>query len=254
MRGYYITFVIAVLLSLTQRGNSQVPGYMGKRTVIGYGFTFHPALGGFSMGYSDNPFNTKHEVFIEHATRKGTMVGANAQFYKYVYNNTEYAQPSGSSYYYSDGDHPAGSYEITANNFMFYGKFFHRTYLAPWGRYFMLGIVYTRYTAEYRSSEMFLRTQNSSGYQVTFNNFGPYRQTYQTGDILLGLGRARVVADKIVFDWGYNFQIVSMAKMMLAVLSEGEPIPMTEYIEKTSSRRISATNRFNFYLKVGYLF
>ncbi len=256
MRYFRCIFFVTFFLSFAHTLSSQVPGYLGKRTVIGYGFNFHPALAGFSMGYSDNPFNVKHEIFIEHATRKATMVGANVQFFKYVYNNTEEVDPTstGSYYYYDQAGRPTGSYEIRANNFMFYNKLFHRTYLAPWGRYFMIGAVYTRYTAEYRSSEMFFQGYNSSGRLATFSNFGAYRQTYQTGDIIMGLGRSRVFGDKIIFDCGYNFQLISVVKMAINFLALGEPIPMSTYIQTTSSRRISATNRFNFYMKLGFLF
>lgn len=246
-----LTFI--VLLSSAME--AQVPGYMGKRTVFGYGVHFHPALAGFTAGYSDSPIHVKHEVFLEHTTRKKTMIGVSVQFYKYIYNNVQETDPGSNNYrYYYLGTRPNGNYEISANNFIFYNKFFFGSYLAPWGRYFTLGALYTRYTASYQPGAMFIRAENNSGAQIILNNFGPYKQTYSSGDVVVGFGKSRVFADRIVIDWGYNFHLISTMRMFIDALEFGEVVKMEEYIKVTSSRRIAATNRFNCYLKLGVLF
>lgn len=246
-----LTFFVLLSSAL----DAQVPGYMGKRTVFGYGVHFHPALAGFTAGYSDSPLHVKHAVFLEHTTSKKAMIGFAVQFYKYIYNNVERMDPGTNYYRYSSyGTRPNGNYEITANNFMVYSKLFFGSYLAPWGRYFTWGVVYTRYTASYQPGTMFIRAENNSGTQVVLSNFGPYKQTYSSADLLIGFGKSRVFADRIIVDWGYHLQAISTLRMMIDFLESGEALQMEEYIKVTSSRRISATNRFNFYLKLGVLF
>lgn len=50
--------------------NAQVPGYMGKRLNMGYGFYINPAFTAYSYGYGESRFNIQHEGFLEYATGK----------------------------------------------------------------------------------------------------------------------------------------------------------------------------------------
>lgn len=252
------TFFASVILLAAFFAQAQAPGYMGRKFTLGYGFYFHPAFSNILMEYSDNPVNIQHEIFAEAVVGKRFALGVSAHFYKYTYNNSEPVRVESfqniyGTYFSQDDDKPSGNYKISARNFAIYAKAFKRNYLAPWGKYFQFGLVYTHYVAEYRPSEMKVRMESGSSY-YNYSDFGNPLQSYQSMDILFGNGRTRVLANKIIVDYGYTMQIISSLKMIVTgVLDEGY-YKSGKYIGETSAKRIAAMNRFNFYLKVGYLF
>lgn len=235
--------------------SAQIPGYMGKRTVIGYGFHFHPAIGGISKKQSDRPFNFKQEGYIEQNITERASVGVSVQFYDYVYNNSLRADPikRNSRISYS-GIKPNGTYQIDAQNVVLYGKIFKRAFLAPWGPYFTLGIVYTQYKTEYKPSEMYVVVENSNGTQKNvLNDFGPLQQKFRTADVVVGLGRSRIFGDIVVVDWGCNMQTISTTWLFLSA-DVGRAYYMDEYIRVSSLRRVRAINLIHFYMRLGLLF
>ena len=128
------------------------PGYLGRRFNMGYGFSFSPALFGsngsessfLSRGNStggDVAFNTLHEGFIEYSFKNRTSVGFSCKYYKTTFDNYQYMEITtyGNGYQNIDTEIPSGFYEIKGLNYSLYFKFFNRRYVAPWGRYFLIG-------------------------------------------------------------------------------------------------------------------
>lgn len=258
-----IVLVIIVSVTFFVHLRAQSPGYMGKKCVVGYGLYFNPAFSNIVLDYGDKPFNVLHEFFLEYATGKKFMLGASLRLYKYTYNNIESVNVNGSGYsssYYNreNAVHPSGSYDIKARNFLLYGKVFKSNYLAPWGRYFVFGLSINKYETHYNPSQMGVFIQeNNPGGGVTnryFSDFGPTTEFYQTADIFFGNGKSRIFANKIVFDYGYNLNIVAMSRMFIKALDFVEAYYPEDYIKNTSTTRVAAINRFNFYFKLGYLF
>jgi len=248
-------FLVAILLVIGINAGAQVPGYMGKRTVVGYGFYFNPAFSNIALDYGDNPVNTLHEFFLERTTKKRFAFGLSVRLYRYTYNNIESVNPTGSSSYYSyNSYHPTGNYLIKGRNFNLYGKFFGWRYLAPWGKYFTLGLSYTAYSTTYDPAQMRVQVRQSNGSYTNYSNFGAPTQTYSQADITIGNGNSRIFGDKFVVDYGYTINTLAMARILVNAFDFGEPILASEYIGTTSTKRVAAINRFNFYIKVGYLF
>jgi hypothetical protein len=248
-------FLVLIALSSIQKVEAQAPGYMGKRVVAGYGFYFNPGFGNIALNYSDSPFNTLHELFLEYSTKKRVAIGGSLQLYRYIYNNVRLTALNGQ---YSAIYKPEGSYTIKGNNFKFYGKFYKSSYLAPWGKYFLLGLVINKYTASYNTSEMYLSGVTYPG--STFASppdFGPTNQIYLKTDFFVGAGNSRIFADRFVFDYGYNINVVALTGGVLKGFidfNESRELTVDEYISETSLNRMWAVNRFNFFFKIGYLF
>lgn len=258
--------IILVLIAFVFQGYSQVPGYMGKKVVAGYGFYFHPSFGNMLYEYSDRSFNTLHELFLEYTTGKKFMLGASLRFFKYTNNNIEsvYAYDEGLTYNYAQvDDSPEGTYTINGTNFMIYGKAFKKGYLAPWGKYFVFGLCFTRYKTTYDPTEMkVLFEQSTYNYntntydvdQFYYSDFGPTTQNYKGFDLFFGNGKSRIFANSIVLDYGYTINVIAMSRVFVSEIIYPEENYSYNYIENTSKSRVASVNRFNFYIKLGYLF
>ncbi len=266
-----ITFTIPTCIL-----NCQTPGYMGKRFSAGYGFHFGPALlgsngNGKSIFGRNNgnakdgefAFNRLHEVYIEYAIKTRFSIGTSAIFYKTTYDNgMEFTanvnrnSPQG-TYIYGQ---PSNLYTIKGVNYLVYGKLFYGKYIAPWGRYMCFGINIRSYTASYNPNKMSFTYNsyiNNINENITFSDFGPLKQHYTKFDIFAGFGRTRILADKIIFDYGFN---TNMYSLLTTLFDAGGPQNFidepdnTIYIKKTSAFRVRNLNRFNVFIKVGYLF
>ena len=278
-------FFIFSLFCICSGVLSQTPGFMGKRFAVGYGFHFGPALIGSNgagktikgrqEGNAESgsfAFNSMHEAFIEYAVKPRLSIGVSAKYYKITYEN---ALSVGASQTYIDNygntntigysGNPNGLYTIKAINYNIYGKLFYSRYVAPWGKYMMVGLNIKTYTCIYDPNEMYLTASssynsssyNNSNFPKRFSDFGPEKQKYKKFDFIFGLGRTRIIANKIIIDYGFNINLFSFMTTFFDAIGEDtfiEKVYNYNYIKRTSAYRVRGANRFNTFLKVGYLF
>jgi len=249
----------------------QVTGYMGKKNVTGYGFYCNPAFCSIIKHYSDKPVNTLHELFLERATRRGLMWGVSAKFYRYTYNNIEAINWSEDIYRGAKqkDEHPRGTYEIEARNYSVYWKFFKTCYVAPWGKYFLLGLTAYDYKTTYDPGQMKARADGVE-YSVALNrfivaenyisDFGSTTRHHYSADVFFGNGKSRIFFNKIVLDYGYSIHLIGTMRLLKITAidyvwnGDEKTYFIKNYIKETSSRRVAAINRFNLFFKLGYLF
>lgn len=251
---------------------SQAPGYMGKRMVLGYGFHFSPAFlganaqnqtiigNGGSAETGSLAFNVLHEGYLEYATGYRFSIGLSGRFYKTAYDNAAYINKYNDVTFSAFNDHPAGYYNITGLSICLYGKLYGKRYVAPWGRYIIFGPVINIRKTEYDPSVMYVKgfSYNSNYYseETTLTNFGPAKQSFTGFNLLFGWGRNRMIGNRVTIDYGANFQVLSVFSALFDVV--GSDLGFSEkteinYIEKTSGVRIRGVNRFNAFVKVGFL-
>jgi len=256
-----IAFLFILLFFLFFRAEAQVPGYMGKRLVVGYGLYANPAFSNILLHDADNPINSLHEFFVEYTTGKKFVLGFSARLYRYTYNNIEDVDANGASNFSGFTQHetnPNGSYDIKGQSYQLYGKLYKAGYLAPWGKYFILGLTLNRYQTYYDPSQMYVtatQNTNSTTTQLTFSDFGLTTQSYSAVDLLFGNGNSRIFGNRIVLDYGYTINTIAMFRIFINALEDdGNSLYPEDYIQKTSTTRVAAINRFNFFIKIGYLF
>ncbi len=257
MRAPILPFVFLILLSaFTQAQN---PGYMGKKRIVGYGMYFNPVTfgstatnkslfksqaGSSKSGYLR--FNFSQELFIEGAVGKNTSLGFSVRYMKTGYDNR--------SSVYSSVGRPSGYYTIKALSFVPYIKAYFGRYLAPWGRYFIVGPVITQMRSQH--DEYMYMTTEVNGHDTLITNFGSDADRTYRGDLLLGFGRNRIIFDRVSLDYGFCFQAIATLLAVESVDSEllgGAPV-MQEYISRTMNYRVRGASRFNMFFKIGYLF
>jgi hypothetical protein len=242
------------------------PGYMGKRCAVGYGINFSPAVFGpngqeasmLQIGHSEGgemAFNSMHEGFIEYAFKSRTCIGFSGKYFKTTYANQAALEYTGN---YSGS--PAGMYTIKGIEYNLYFKFYPKRYVAPWGRYVILGAVFNRFVCFYDPSRMNVQSYDyNTGKTTTISPFGATEQDYVRGDLKFGWGRSRILFNRITLDYGVNFGIFALAgNVITTVLFDGEDgfssgLRTSDYIERTSKRRVRQVSSMNVFIKLGVL-
>ncbi len=269
---FYFLFLVFASSVVAQIG----PGYLGKRFMLGYGFHFSPAIlgsngsegsiigrGPHSLG-GDPAFNSTHDGFLEFAFKNRTSVGLSCRYYNSTFDNSTSVYgytftPNGQQYILSG--EPGGFYQIKGLNYALYFKFYNKRYVAPWGRYFLLGPVVNTYRSFYDPGIMKLETTDGSGgAKIRIDNFGAQGELYARGDLLFGWGRNRMIGNRVTIDYGVNFQLVALGFILWDAIGESPFDIFSEvqttnynYIEKTSKRRVREVNKLNVFVKVGVL-
>ncbi len=255
----FVFSILIIICSVTCF--AQTPGYMGKRFVVGYGINASPRLvaSGGKAG-----INLLHEGFIEFAMKKNVSVGFSAKFYNTMYANTRDVKVFDYSSSSIDqlNNNPTGFTSIKARNYALYFKFYKENYLAPWGKYFILGATLNTFESTYDPDNMYVSVsaRDYSTYDYTntyYSDFGSTTQSYKRFDIMIGNGRSRIIGNRVILDYGYTINLLALTATVFDApddnIGDSNYLSMSEYIEKTSAARIRGVNRFNVFLKVGVL-
>ncbi len=154
---------------------------------------------------------------------------------------------------------PGGITSVRGLNYALYAKLFKKRYLAPWGKYFMIGATLNTYVVSYDPAEMYISytTFANGAYQIgRFSDFGPERQSSVKFDVSFGNGRSRIIADRIILDYGYNINVWAATTLIDDLMDRDNSsyVRAASYIERLSSKRVRGVNRFHVFFKVGYLF
>lgn len=242
--------IVLLLAAFIGGLKAQAPGYLGKRWVVGYGLNFSPVTYGSSNGnktlfYTDGSaeqgklaFNLIHEGYFEYAFAAKWTIGIAGRRYKTVYDNRQSLEYQGS---------PANYYRITGFSVVPYFKIFRSGYLAPWGSYFLLGPVFNNISATYDHTVYDPHT----GERL---NLGPAKSSRLAFDNMVGWGKVRVIADRLVIDYGFNMQLfATIVDVWKFIYEDNGYISRQDYIDVTSRQRARGMNRFNFYVRFGLL-
>jgi hypothetical protein len=237
--------------------SAQSPGYMGKHVSVGYGAYTSPGVAS-SNDYAT--LNFLHEGFLELAVSKNVSLGLSARYYNTAVNNEGDASGkilvNGS--YQSAGGNPKSFTSVKGFNYTVYAKFFRRNYVAPWGKYFIIGPTLNTFEASYNPAKVYFSytTVSSQGkYQIArFSDFGPERQSYIKFDLTFGNGRSRMIGSRVVLDYGYNINAWGATTLIFDLIDLNTYTGQADdYIKMISSKRVRGVNRFNVFLKVAVL-
>lgn len=221
---------------------AQVPGFMGKRFHLSYGLNVSPS---FANANLQNRFlNVIHEGQLGYVTGVNWELDALFRSYKTIYDNQQEL---------TGGKTVENYYRLGNTSLGLVFKHFKNNYVAPWGAYFMFGPVLNIVTTNYDSYMHVVSRVNN--HDTLIGDFGPAQQRFYKVDAMFGWGQHRIFAGKFLVDYGFNCQL-------LALLSDFEFLDFTNskiysrsnYIEETSAKRARGMNRFNLFVKLGFLF
>lgn len=239
---------------------AQSPGYMGKKVIVGYGIYLSPitfgsnaknqSLFGMDGGSSETGylrFNVTQEVFFEGVLSKKLSLGLAFKHLRSGYDNRARV--------WNYSANPSGYYVINAFTLSAYFKKYMGKYIAPWGSYFIFGPVLTQMRSKH-DAYMNIVGQASYTHDTLYTDFGSDKVPQYRGDVLLGFGKNRILFDRLSVDYGFCIQAISALVLFEAAVPDliGSPPRSAEYIERTMKKRVRGANRFNAFLKIGYLF
>lgn len=256
-----LMLICLFLVFLSFNSNAQAPGYMGKRINMGYSISGSPRIKKSSGGIG---INLLHEGYIEYVTKRKWSIGLSAKFYKtVVYNGYRNINISSYNYFRPTSYSPTAYIDIRGTNFTCYFKYFKKNFLAPWGKYFIIGPTLSVFKASYDPNLMYISGDyigiNSLNKNNYFADFGPTEQTYFRSDLMFGNGRSRIIANRIIIDYGYTFNLLAWLSTPffddsdLLGLQINQKLTNFNYIEIVSAERVRGYNKFNLFLKIGLL-
>jgi hypothetical protein len=236
----------------------QGPGYMGKRTLVGYGVHANPVtygstannttLFGDKDGTAETGYfrlNFSQELFIERVVGTRWLLGASFKYMRTGYDNRvdlSNGRPG-----------PTDYYKINVLAITPYFKHYSRRSIAPWGKYVLMGPSVSVMRSKHDAFMYSLQTVNNHDTLIT--DFGSDDQKHYRFDLLLGSGRNRIFFNKLSVDYGYNFQLFALLSTLVPAYTFSSDRPVQqEYISETIKVRVRNANRFNFFVKVAYLF
>jgi hypothetical protein len=217
--------------------SAQGPGYIGKKMLAGYGVKAGPSLNGSAA----KGFNFSQEAFFEGISGMHTSFGLSLSYSPSWFNNSVAIDKLGI---------PQSGFYIHSFSFAPYVKKFGRSYIAPWGKYWMFGPVIG--IAASRHNSYMYATQTLADHDSLLMDFGPATQLHATLDLMIGKGRTRVFKDKILLDYGFNLQVISLISSING--PDYSDISTKDYIRRVSVARLQDINGLNLYLRVAYLF
>ncbi|MBL0049195.1 MAG: hypothetical protein IPP32_14005 [Bacteroidetes bacterium] len=251
---------------------SQSTGYMGNRLLVGYGLNVSPAifgpnadnetiLGRNGSASSGSPaFNLIHEGNLDAILSNKWIASFTVRYYSTAYDNARPMKMNYNSYYYSNYSRPNGYYSIKGLTYTLAFKYFKSKYIAPWGHYIMFGPTLNTVETSYTSNMTYSAQSNYSYKDTLLRDFGPSHQKFKGLNLMLGWGRSRIFVNRIVLDYGFNMQVFSVLSTFIDFIdTEEDPlfeireINTLNYIERTNKWRVRGVNRFNVFLKVGFL-
>lgn len=223
--------------------NAQAPGYMGKRWTAAYGLFLSPSFSRSTP--NEGWFNAKHDFSLGWCLSARWQIQGSLQTYKTIYNNRLIVSEFGTA--------PENFYRISGIGGALLFKKFKRTYLAPWGKYFVMGPVFTKVQAEY-DKYMYNRVRIAN-YDTLISNYGPNTQSFVDLDFVIGWGQSRVYKNHILIDYGMQFQLRSAGATIVGSTAELLwRLDQDDYIARTSALRVRRMNFFNVFIRLGYLF
>lgn len=262
---------------------AQTPGYMGKKLTVIYNNYFSPALQ--YPNYQGNTgvfsFNSRHSFGADYVRGRKRVIGLAVQFlrtrkefegrvdnssvadyqYSYSVSSNGTVTETGKFLVYPFVQPGGGDITISNTNFSLYWKFFGRKYIAPWGNYHRIDFI----LMNYRVKENFINgatyaIQDYYYYQATGNSQYKYRyetlpsptddKSYFSFMFAYGIGKQRVLYDKIVVDLGAQLGLMFGAAGAQDRMSKGSG---SQTFNANMQKRINNASWLNINIGLGYL-
>lgn len=236
---------------------AQVPGYMGKRLVVGYNFNFSGAF------LSPTPYHTNASSSSGLLGDEVPVNGVNITHglnIDYVYKSrkavsflVQYAR-TGVDYFYLRNHHyggdPAKPAILNSLGIGIGAKFFKRSNMAPYGPYVKWEGMMFMNKVKYDKNN-FIRRDYNTGVETKVS-LGPGVVSFQTFGIGFSFGQQRIWRDKFVFDRGLKFMVLPEG-FFEQINSLDTYSSVTSGFESTGNIRLFRNQFISFHLGIGLL-
>lgn len=203
-------YTLLLLAFLPGAGQSQVPGFMGKKLQVGYNFTCMPLLS--FAGEQTESFvglAIRHDLMLSYCIGRRTEI-----FGMYCYANRK-GIGSGGDYTYTDAnsnqvvfipDQKPFAYQASYIGGGF--KFYTSRYIAPVGKYFRLHFRHLTFGVK---DGLAGKIYEQSSQLTTSTILKSKTNKLSAINLGFGMGSHRVINDRLLFNWysGVNFHFSS---------------------------------------------
>lgn len=247
--------IVVFLLLISATTFSQVPGYLGKRFVVGYENYFFPAFYGPGKNYA-NPgpsfspgFNSTHCLNIDYAVKQRMNVCFSLQ---HLRTGIAYKRDGVQAYYPADY---TGNYstpiQLSSNNIGIGIKLFRRGSIAPVGKYQKFELLLFFENVKYDNTQFSMENQIYP-YGNIPTTYGSGKYNYRNFALTYSLGRQHIYFDKLVVDFGIRAAITPVVIPTGMFTVDNVRGPEDRF--KVDSRfRIFRQQLFNFHIGIGFL-
>jgi hypothetical protein len=230
-------FIILQLFLVTLLGKAQVPGYMGKKIMIGLTYDYSLPIGSFM--FENLGSGSFAKTILLPPPRLGLTL-------KYVYSDhktldfsyiNQTFNPARSGFN-NNGDY-VESASSTAHIFNV-GLSHHSLHVAPLGYYLTQGFSIVTINSNYKLQNSNVIYETPLAFDFGYN---------------ISMGTRRIIADKICLEAGVNFNFFAIGFFQLLNMSEEFGEPTTADIINTRAQRLNYfDNIASVRLGAGYLF
>ncbi|MCW3104174.1 MAG: hypothetical protein JWO09_2614 [Bacteroidetes bacterium] len=249
-------FFTAGILFAAGRVAAQVPGYMGKRLVIGYSNYLSPALISPSANGPSPGLNTTHCFNLEYVIKNRLMLCAGYQMLNTGAERTQgygYTVPGNYGYaeiasYRPDNGLPM---QVKDRNFSVGFKLFGTGLFAPVGGYQKLELILMSTNLSYEKKGFY--PQGDPVHRLTLGT-GSY--DYKNIAIALTLGKERVFFGRLSVDAGIRFGImpgVILGTMGSVLFDDGTYTYYESQMQRNLNFRLQGAQLVNFHIGIGLL-
>lgn len=250
----------AALVSISCLAAAQVPGYLGKRFSIGYSVNLWPSYlhpGANSEDDGELGLNVMHSANIEYTIKNRTNFCASLQYlhtgldHSYTLNgytsSSSYYGPEQETFNYKPKSKLPIQQYTTGASIGF--KFFKRGFFAPVGKYTKVDLTVFFNTMSYEKDAFYYDTYK------TATPIGTGNSKSTSFSLGYSIGRQRVIANRLVLDFGMRFAIVPAA--VLSVLADnfnesGNTQPDDE-LKHYANQRLFGEQLVNFHIGLSFL-
>jgi hypothetical protein len=207
MKKYFL--ILAVFI--TAFAGAQIPGFQGKRFIVKYDLgIMHPAI----VGRTGKPPMLYHGLALDYTVARAWSVGVKGNFMtinaptdKKAFQYYNYNNGSGLDY----RDYPGRYTQVTVG---FYAKKFaiRKGYLAPMGRYIVLGVYY-----QYAVDNITLPGTAGNNSNIDYSYSVTRKKVVaHFGGITVGMGRNFIVSRRMVIDLGFTLNVAPVPHVVFS--------------------------------------
>ncbi|MCW3104173.1 MAG: hypothetical protein JWO09_2613 [Bacteroidetes bacterium] len=241
--------------------SAQIPGYLGKRLMVGYSNNFFLSTVDPTASSYDLGMNTTHSLNVEYTIKNRTNICASFQMFRtgiavntgfIEYRTTSSGSTTVKTYtYYPIPDAPM----VMKTKCLALGfKFFKRGSFAPLGKYRKLEAVLMFSNISYQP----LTFRYIQGNKTGRASLGSGNYSYKEFAVTYTLGRQRILFDRLVVDYGVQFGFMPLGALSITDYSgtvniTNYPGAMESVLREESNMRLFRYELFNIHLGLGFL-
>lgn len=248
--------ITLLFICVTQFAMAQVPGYMGKKMVVGYDIYMSPTVAPTYKKQDGIGLNNTQCLNFDYTIKQRVNACVSLQYskmgvtsnygYSYVYNSQYYGPSNGIAYYRPTDNLPM---QMKTYNLSLGFKLFSRNSIAPVGKYIKAEAIVLMNKLTY-DPNAFYGSSSGTGEQITLGTGSYSGKRYS---LAFTVGRQHILFNKIVLDMGTRVGLFMGGLVGYLDLQDRSDKTLDEALRIDSGKRLLSNQFINFHIGIGFL-